>query len=83
MPVLVSKDLWSASAVACFRAVSDVHECSGPHEMALLAMNGPSTSQESLHGSLVVLAIDLPTFWDIYRTVRPHYGPFTTVQCCD
>ena len=57
----------AAFAVACFRGLSDVHECSGDLQMATYPLDKQTAGCNSPHDWLVSLAMDLAALCDMWR----------------
>ena len=58
---------WAAIAVACFRGLSDVHECTGRLQMVAYPLDKQTVGCNSPHDRLMSLAMDLTALCDMWR----------------
>ena len=56
-----------AFAVACFRGLSDIHECMGRLQMAAYSLDKQTAGCNSPHDWLMSLAINLTALCDMWR----------------
>ena len=76
MCVLLPTANQSAFSETAFTGLSDVHECSGGLQLALVAIDEKQPGRNSSHNCLMLLCIDVATFCDILSTVGPRLGSF-------
>ena len=78
MCVLLPTANQSAFSVTGFFSWSDVHECSGGLQLALMAVGEKQPGCNLPHNCLMILCIDLSTFCGILSAV----GSSGSVSCC-
>ena len=64
-----------AAFAACFRGLSNIHECLGYLQMATYPLDKQTASCSS-HDWLVSLAMDLAALCDVWRLKWPQWMPF-------